>query len=314
MAKLAERLGFKRIWLAEHHNTSGIASPAPEIMLAVLARETESIRIGSGGIMLPNHSPLKVAEVFRVLEALAPERVDLGIGRAPGTDTMTALALRRSREALAADDFPEQIAELRGYNMLTESDHPFMRIKATPVDVQLPPIWILGSSDFGARLAAANGFPFSFAAHINMKMAIPALRYYREQYQPSPEYPQPLAMLTLSIITADSPEQIEMLQKTSELSWIQLITGRHGPLPSPQEAMDYTFSPSEEAQLVDVRARRISGTPQQVKARIDDLMDQTQADELMISSMVWGHDNRVRALELMAEQFNLVRSTAIAAR
>jgi luciferase family oxidoreductase group 1 len=304
-ARLAERLGYKRIWLAEHHNTSGIASPAPEIMLAVLARETDSIRIGSGGIMLPNHSPLKVAEVFRVLEALAPDRVDLGIGRAPGTDTMTALALRRSREALTADDFPEQIAELRGYNTLTDSDHPFMRIKATPVDVELPPIWILGSSDFGARLAAANGFPFSFAAHINMKMAVPALRYYREHYQPSPEFPRPMAMLALSVITADSEEQIEILKKTSELSWIQLVTGRHGPLPSPQTALDYTFSPAEEAQLVDVRARRIAGMPHQVKTRIDELMAETQADELMISSMVWGHVNRSRALELMAEQFNL---------
>ena len=305
VAKAAERLGYHRIWLAEHHNTTGIASPAPELMLAVLARETGQIRIGSGGIMLPNHSPLKVAEVFRVIEALAPGRVDLGIGRAPGTDTMTALALRRSREALAADDFPEQIAELRGYNTLTEADHPFMRIKASPADVPLPPIWILGSSDFGARLAAANGFPFSFAAHINMKMAVPALQFYREQYQPSPQHPKPEAMLALSIITAESEEQIEILKKSSELSWIRLITNQHGPMPSPDEAMAYEFSELENAQLADVRARRIAGLPHQVKERVLELVEATSADELMLSFMVWGHENRLKSLALMAEQFGL---------
>ena len=308
VAQSAERLGYHRIWLAEHHNTSGIASPAPELMLAVLARETSHIRIGAGGIMLPNHSPLKIAEVFRVIEALAPDRVDLGLGRAPGTDTMTALALRRSREALAADDFPEQIAELRGYNVLTESDHPFMRIKASPADVSLPPIWILGSSDYGARLAAANGFPFSFAAHINMKMAIPAMHYYREHFQPSPELAKPLAMLALSVIVADSEEQVEILKRTSELSWIRLITNQHGPMPSPDEAMAYQFSELEDAQLADVRARRIAGLPGQVKERVMELVEATQADEVMLSFMVWGHKNRIRSLELMAEQFALTPS------
>jgi len=213
--------------------------------------------------------------VFRVIEALAPDRVDLGLGRAPGTDTMTALALRRSREALAADDFPEQIAELRGYNVLTESDHPFMRIKASPADVSLPPIWILGSSDYGARLAAANGFPFSFAAHINMNMAIPAMHYYREHFQPSPELARPLAMLALSVIVADSEEQVEILKKTSELSWIRLITNQHGPMPSPDEAMAYHFSELEDAQLADVRARRIAGLPGQVRERVMELVEAT---------------------------------------
>jgi len=246
-----------------------------------------------------------------VLEALAPERVDLGIGRAPGTDTMTALALRRSREALAAEDFPEQIAELRGYNRLDEADHPFMRIKAAPSDVDLPPIWILGSSDYGARLAAANGFPFSFAAHINMKMAVPALRYYREQYQPSPEFPEPLAMLALSVITADTDEEIEVLKKTSELSWLQLITGRHGPMPGPDEAMAYQFSEVENLQLADVRSRRIAGRPEVVRDRILGLMNDTGADELMLVFSVWGHHNRLRALELMAEQFRIEPRTGV---
>lgn len=305
IARAAERLGYARIWLAEHHNTSAIASPAPEIMIGVLARETSSIRIGSGGIMLPNHSPLKVAESFRVLEALAPGRVDLGIGRAPGTDTMTALALRRSREALRADDFPEQLAELRGYNNPGTSDHPFMRIKASPSDVPLPPIWILGSSDYGARLAAALGLPFSFASHINMAMAVPAMRLYRESFVPSETLSQPLAMLAVSIICAPTPEEVEDLQRSSDLSMLRLITGQFGPIPSIEEARAYQFSDLEIEQIQGMRSRRIAGTPDQVLQRINTLVAETQADELMISSMVWGHQNRLRALELMAEAFDL---------
>ena len=305
IAQAAERLGYSRIWLAEHHNTAAIASPAPEIMIGVLARETSSIRIGSGGIMLPNHSPLKVAESFRVLEALAPGRVDLGIGRAPGTDTMTALALRRSREALAADDFPEQLAELRGYNTATESDHPFMRIKASPSDVPLPPIWILGSSDYGARLAAALGLPFSFASHINMAMAVPALRYYREAFTPSEHLQHPLAMLAVSVITAPTQEDVDDLQRTSDLSMLRLLTGQFGPLPSIDEARAYSFNAAEMEQIRGMRARRIAGTPDQVLERINALVTETGADEVMISSMVWGHDNRLRALELMADAFGL---------
>ena len=222
--------------------------------------------------------------------------------------------MRRSREALAADDFPEQIAELRGYNTLTESDHPFMRIKATPTDVPLPPVWILGSSDYGARLAAANGFPFAFAAHINMRMAIPAMRFYREQFVPSEDHAEPRAMLALSIITADSDEQVEVLKKTSELSWLQLITGKHGPMPHPDDAMAYQFTEDEHAQLADVRTRRIAGRPEAIKARIDELVHDTGADEVMLVLSGWGHHNRLRALELMAEQFGLPEASAAGAR
>ncbi len=304
-AQTAERLGYSRIWLAEHHNTTAIASPAPEIMIGVLARETATIRIGSGGIMLPNHSPLKVAETFRVLEALAPGRVDLGIGRAPGTDTMTALALRRSREALAAEDFPEQLAELRGYNEASESDHPFMKIKATPSDVPLPPIWILGSSDYGARLAAALGLPFSFASHINMTMAVPALRYYREAFSPSETLPQPLAMLAVSVITAPTEEEVAALQRTSDLSMLRLVTGQFGPIPTVEEAAAYQFNAAELAQIQRMRSQRVVGTPEQVLERINTLVADTGADEVMISSMVYGHENRLRALALMAEAFGL---------
>ncbi len=306
VAQEAERLGYHRIWLAEHHNTAAIASPAPEIMLAVLARETSTIRIGSGGIMLPNHSPLKVAENFRVLEALAPDRVDLGLGRAPGTDGVTAIALRRSREALGADDFPEQLAELRLYNNDEASAaNPFSRIKASPSDVPLPPIWILGSSDYGARLAAALGLPFSFASHINMTMAVPALRYYRESFVPSESLPEPRAMLAVSIIASEDERELEGFVKSSDLSMLRLITGRFGPLPSPEEALAYPFNEFEIEQLRPMRGRRLIGTPGEIKAKIDTLMAETGADELMISSMIWGHENRMRSLREMAGQFAL---------
>ncbi len=305
-AQTAEKLGYHRIWLAEHHNTAAIASPAPEIMLAVLARETSSIRIGSGGIMLPNHSPLKVAENFRVLEALAPDRVDLGLGRAPGTDGVTAIALRRSREALGADDFPGQLAELRGYNTVEASAaNPFSRIKASPADVPLPPIWILGSSDYGARLAAALGLPFSFASHINMTMAVPALRYYREAFVPSETLQEPKAMLAVSIIASEDEEELAGFVKASDLSMLRLITGRFGPLPSPEEALAYPFNEFEIEQLRPMRGRRVIGTPAEVKEKIDTLMAETGADELMLSSMIWGHENRLRSLRQMAEQFQL---------
>lgn len=306
VAQTAERLGYARIWLAEHHNTAAIASPAPEIMLAVLARETSAIRIGSGGIMLPNHSPLKVAENFRVLEALAPNRVDLGIGRAPGTDGVTAIALRRSREALGADDFPEQLAELRAYNSEEGAfNNPLARVKASPTDVELPPIWILGSSDYGARLAAALGLPFSFASHINMNMAVPALRYYREAFVPSATLAQPLAMLAVSIITSEDEQELEGFIKSSDLSMVRLITGRFGPIPSPEEALAYHFNEFEIEQLRPMRNRRLMGTPAEVKAKVDALVAETGADEVMISSMIWGHQNRLRSLELMADQFQL---------
>lgn len=305
-AQLAERLGYTRIWLAEHHNTAAIASPAPELMIAVLARETTSIRIGSGGIMLPNHSPLKVAETFRVLEALAPNRVDLGLGRAPGTDGLTAIALRRSREALGADDFPEQLAELRGYNDENgDPSNPLARVKASPSDVALPPIWILGSSDYGARLAAALGLPFSFASHINMNMAVPALRYYREAFVPSATLAQPQAMLAVSIICSEDEQELEGFVKSSDLSMLRLITGRFGPLPSPEEALAYPFNEFEMEQLRPMRGRRLIGTPAEIKTRIDALVAETGADEVMISSMIWGHQNRLRSLELMADQFSL---------
>ncbi|MFN8542014.1 MAG: LLM class flavin-dependent oxidoreductase, partial [Thermomicrobiales bacterium] len=194
LAQLVDRLGFTRYWLAEHHNMPGIASAAPEILISVIARETERLRVGSGGVMLPNHSPLKVVEWFRTLEALYPGRIDLGLGRAPGTDQLTALALRRSREALGADDFQSQLAEMLAFdNADFPEDHPFKAITAVPVGVHLPPLWLLGSSDYGAQVSAALGVGFAFARHINPDGAEYAIRLYKERFSPSEELAKPYA-------------------------------------------------------------------------------------------------------------------------
>ena len=189
LAVLADRLGYHRLWFAEHHNSPGLASAAPEIMIAHVADRTTHLRVGSGGVMLPNHAPLKIAETFRLLEALHPGRIDLGLGRAPGTDPRTAFAMRRSREAMTADDYPELLAELIAFDSGFPAGHPFEAIPAVPVDTRLPPLWLLGSSDFSARLAAETGLGFAFAAHINAAGAVPALRDYRRHSSLRPASP-----------------------------------------------------------------------------------------------------------------------------
>src|SRR3954470_5999733 len=212
LARLADDLGYTRYWLAEHHNTALIASSAPEGMIGHVASLTKRIRVGSGGVMLPNHAPLKVAETFRMLEALHPGRIDLGLGRAPGTDSLTAFAMRRSAEALTADDYPELLAELLAFDdQAFPSDHPFRTIRPVPVDTKLPPVWLLGSSDFSARLAAEAGLGFAFAAHINGRGAVPALRDYRASFVPSDRYPEPWGILTVSVTLGETPEHAREL-------------------------------------------------------------------------------------------------------
>ncbi|MDB5076671.1 MAG: class flavin-dependent oxidoreductase, partial [Chloroflexi bacterium] len=238
LARLADRIGYTRYWLAEHHNMPGIASSAPEIVIGHVASETTRLRIGSGGIMLPNHSPLKVAESFHVLEALHPGRIDLGIGRAPGTDQVTALALRRSRNALGADDFPAQLAELLAFSSGGfPAGHPFQSVTAVPNDVDLPPIWLLGSSDYSSQAAATLGMGFAFAHHISPDAAVPAMRYYRENFTPSDQLSQPHAILTVSAICAETDERAEELATSIELTMLRLRSGRPGLLPTPAEAM-----------------------------------------------------------------------------
>lgn len=308
LARIADRLGYARYWLAEHHNTSMLASSTPEIMIGHVAQATQHIRVGSGGVMLPNHSALKVAETFRVLEALHPGRIDLGIGRAPGTDGRTALALRRSRAALNADDFPEQLAELLAFT--GEGDefpvgHPFRTVKATPDDVQLPPLWLLGSSDFSAQAAATLGVGFAFAHHINPDFALSAIRIYKETFTPSHRLHEPKVILTTSVICAETDEEAEKIATSMALAWVRLRTGRPGPIPSPAEAKAYHYTAAEQEIVRESRGRQTVGKPEVVREKLLNLVAETGADELMVSTIVYGFELRAKIYELLAQTFNL---------
>ena len=222
LAQLTDELGYTRYWLAEHHNTRLIASSVPEVMIGHVANATKRIRVGSGGVMLPNHSPLHVAEAFRVLEALHPGRIDLGLGRAPGTDTVTALALRRSRQDVFSDEFPQQLDELLGF--LSDDfaeEHPFRHVKAMPMDVGTPEIWLLGSSDFSAQLAAKLGLGFAFAHHIQPSPAIAALRMYRDYFRPSKYFAEPKALVAVSVVCADTDERAAEIARPVELGLLR---------------------------------------------------------------------------------------------
>lgn len=305
LAQLADRLGYTRYWLAEHHNFTSIASVAPEVMIGQVARVTRHIRVGAGGIMLPNHAPLKVAEVFRTLEALFPGRIDLGIGRAPGTDPTTARALRRSA-MIGAETFPYQLEELFHF---AEGDfppeHPFRNVVAAPVDVPLPPVWLLGSSDFSARLAAQMGLGFGFAAHFGAFDPVAAMRLYRESFTPSKYLAQPHAILTVSVICADTAAEAERLAATLDLYWLGIHKGKRGPLPSPEDALAYPFTEEERAIARSYRKMHIIGTPPEVKAAIADLAARTQADEVMVTATIYSHPSRLRVYELLAGAFGL---------
>ena len=308
LAQLADRLGYTRYWMAEHHNTAMLASSTPEIMIAHVAQMTERIRVGSGGVMLPNHSALKVAEEFRVLEALHPGRIDLGIGRAPGTDPRTALALRRSRDTMNADDFPEQLAELLAFS--GEGDefpegHPFRTVQAVPVDVALPPIWLLGSSDYSAQAAGALGVGFAFAHHINPNFAVPAIQMYRATFTPSERLREPHVILTTSAICAETDEHADELATSMGLAWVRMRSGHSAPLPSPEEAKAYDYSPMERQIVREYRGRQTVGRPEVVRDKLLALVQETGADELMINATVYGYENRARVYESLAEAFAL---------
>jgi len=307
LARFVDQRGYMRYWLAEHHNSAGIASTTPEIMIAQVARETQHIRVGSGGVMLPNHSPLKVAESFKLLEALYPERIDLGIGRAPGTDTVTALALRRSQENLSAEDFPQELMNLQAFGSgVFPTNHPFKSVNAYPMDVKLPPIWLLGSSGYSSQLAAMLGTGFSFAHHINAESAAQAMQIYRERFEPSPQFPQPHAILAASVICADTDEQAEELALSVMFVFFGLHIGRvSGALPSPEEVNAYPMNDYERKLFQSIRSRHIVGSPSTVRAELNILIEKTQADELMALTIVHDQAARLHSYDLLAEAFEL---------
>ncbi|MFD3516210.1 LLM class flavin-dependent oxidoreductase [Streptomyces sp. NPDC058657] len=311
IAKLAEARGFHRYWVAEHHSMPGVASSSPAVILAHLAAHTDRIRLGSGGVMLPNHAPLVIAEQFGTLEAMAPGRVDLGLGRAPGTDGATATALRRGDSAHeGADEFPRQLAELTRF---LEDDfpdgHPYSRIHAVPGPVQghrnTPQVWLLGSSGFSARLAGSLGLPFAFAHHFSAQNTVPALDLYRESFRPSAVLDKPYAVIGVSALATDDEAEARRQVLTGALNMLRLRTGRPGLIPTPEEAAAYPFS-SVEREFVDSwLANVIHGTPDAVRSGLNDLAKRTGADELMLTANAHSGEVRVRSYELIADAYGL---------
>jgi len=305
LARHAEALGLRRYWLAEHHNAGGLACPAPEILIGQVAAATTSLRVGSGGIMLPNHTALKVAETFRVLHALFPGRIDLGLGRAPGTDPRTAALLRRSREAVVTDDFPEQLASLVAY--LDDDGPPRTSfggpVRAIPTNVPAPELWLLGSSEAGgALMAAQRGVGFAFAHHINPDDSVRVLRRYRDAFVPSPRRARPWAILALGAICAETDEEAERLATSSELAMIWFLQGiRDRPLPSVKESLAYSYEPHEEALRASRQQRVLVGSPARVKEELYALVAASGADEVMVLTHVHDHAARKRSYDLLAK-------------
>ena len=309
LARLADSLGYKRYWLAEHHNLANIASSSPDIMIGQVAAVTSRIRVGSGGVMLPNHAPLMVAERFKVLEALFPGRIDLGLGRAPGTDPVTSYALRARQDPRAGDEFLERFQELLllEHGSFPES-HPFRNVRAVPSDVTLPPIWLLGSSGYSAELAAAFGLGFAFAHHFGDYDAASALLSYRERFKPTPMQPRPYAILATAAIAADSDAEAERIAASAQLHYVRRTQGEYLPLESPEAAAAYPYTAVDRERMARQRARLAIGSARTVKDRLLALAEATRADELMITSMIYDHAARRHSYELLAKAFALIES------
>lgn len=302
LAPFAEGLGYTRYWLAEHHNTGLIASSSPEILIGQVGAVTSRMRIGSGGVMLPNHAPLKVAENFRTLGALFPDRIDLGLGRAPGTDPRTAAALRESRNAA---NFPQQLQELIAF--LKDEPQAGRNVRAMPLDVKMPPIWLLGSSDFSARLAAQLGMGFAFAHHINQPMATAALQFYRENFQPSEYESAPRAILAVSVVCAETDEAAQELAMPANLVWLRFQSGRfHEALPSVEDAKQYPYSDIERDFLNNTKGRMFVGSPVTIRAQLEELATLAGVEEIMITSLIHNHEDRKRSYELLAREFGII--------
>jgi luciferase family oxidoreductase group 1 len=307
LAAEAERLGYHRLWVAEHHGMPAVASSAPAVLIAHLADATTTLRVGSGGVMLPNHAPLVVAEQFGTLEALHPGRIDLGLGRAPGTDPVTVRALRRSPE-MQADTFPEDVVELINY--LLPGDGPPSHPSANPGRGYLPEVWLLGSSLFSAQLAGILGLPYSFAYHFAPTLLDAALSAYRSNFRPSVLHAEPRAMVAVSVLCAPSEAEALWLSGSTALSILQLRTGRLGPLPSPEEAADYPFTPAEKSMVDDAMSTHLIGDPDRVTEGLRQLQDRTGADEIMLSTRAHSYETRVRSLSLVAEKWGIAASAS----
>ena len=296
LARHAERWGYRRFWLAEHHNIPGVASAATSVIIGHVAAGTSTIRVGAGGIMLPNHSPLVIAEQFGTLESLFPGRIDLGLGRAPGGDQATARALRRSATA-EADGFPQDVMELMGYFR----DEPGMRVRAIPGAGLNIPVWILGSSLYGAQLAAALGLPYAFASHFAPGVMMQAIEEYRRRFEPSAQLDRPYVMLGFNVFAADTDEEARRLMTSAQQAFLNLRRGVRTPLQPPVEGFAETLHPLERAMLDEVLSCSAAGSPEAVRAQIESFIARTGADELMIASQIYDHAARVRSYEITAQ-------------
>ena len=295
LARHVERLGYKRFWMAEHHSMPGIASAATAVALAFVGSQTSTIRIGAGGVMLPNHAPLIIAEQFGTLEALFPGRIDLGLGRAPGTDQAAAYAMRRNL-ASDANQFPNDVVELMGY---LRGDNG--RVRAIPGEGMDIPIWILGSSLFGAQLAAMLGLPYAFASHFAPQMMMEAIKVYRETFQPSEQLADPYVMLGFNAIVADTDEEAELLATSVQQAFVALRTGNPIQLPPPRAGYADELPLEARAILRSVLSVSAIGSPETARRQLTDFVERTRPDELMVTSQVFDHAARLRSYELLMQ-------------
>ncbi len=300
LARHVERLGYVRHWVAEHHNMPGIASAATAVVVGHLAAGTSTIRVGAGGIMLPNHSPLVIAEQFGTLEALYPGRIDLGLGRAPGTDQLTARALRR--DPLSANEFPQDVQDLQ---YLFGPEQPGQAIRAVPGAGLEVPLWILGSSTFGARLAAALGLPYAFASHFAPTDLLEALALYRREFRPSQQLAEPYAMAGLNVFAADTDVEGRRLFTTPQQSWANRFRGLSGPYPPPIDDIEAYWTPTEKAQASAMLTHSVVGSPETVRTGLEQFVELTGVDEVMAVSAIYDHAARLRSYEILADVASL---------
>lgn len=296
LAKSAEAWGYNRFWLAEHHGMPGIASAATAVLIGHVASGTKTIRVGAGGIMLPNHAPLVIAEQFGTLECLYPGRIDLGLGRAPGSDQITAQAMRRNL-AVSSDEFPQDVTELIDYF----SDEPKGRVKAVPGAGLKVPIWILGSSLFGAQMAAAFGLPYAFASHFAPQLVDEAIRQYRQYFRPSQFLDKPYVMLGFNAIAAETDAEAQLIATSGQQAFVNLRTGRPSKLPPPKPGYKESLDPMAQAMLDGIFSCSAIGSPETVRAAVAKFIERTEADELMITAHVFEHKARLRSYEIVSE-------------
>lgn len=302
LARLGDEMGFARLWYAEHHGMASIASSAPEILIANSAANTSRIRVGAGGVMLPNHVPLRVVETYRTLNGLFPDRIDLGIGRAGGSDGLTLRALRSTD----GQDFPHEFAELLAFERDGfPDDHPFSKVKVVPGEVPLAPIWLLGSSGASAQMAGQYGIGYAFASHFSPTPAAPAFDAYRRAFHPSVQFPQPHAILCVAVICAPTDEEAKHLSKSMELTWLRLRSNDPQKIASPEEADAHPWTESERAFVESQSNLWIVGSPETVKAKILEKLEDTAADEVMVSTTIHDYDKRLESYRLLGKAWGL---------